>query len=401
MAHLSNSIIIDKEKYYFGAAFNLLKPHKLNEVIKLPEGWELVLNSQSHYLILRGNQYKGDMRTFPAYCYETIQKGLDLLSINGKADISIESGSEEYCIWWKNEKQFLRVVRMTDFKMAASFEMDVIDQDGNRIDTKTEKNTQYHESLRYYRLSQVTEDLFDSFRNMYLAFESLLSLRTKIRRGEKEGEWLKRALNNLPYLRSLENMFEQRKLNVVEKFYKQIYLDVRCNLFHSKNNAKKLIPQNLKDRRKVSESLQILTQIVLMLSDELLKIERETAIITNVGFSKMLDDKFKSEILLSDSEKKVSIYESFKDDIHQSSFSFNADYSEVLSVSGISYYVGSLNTLNFRGVPIINRFAFKLDEEIFSVHRIMGLTLEDIDEIEFHLGYRLKNANLPKINFQY
>lgn len=50
--------------------------------------------------------------------------------------------------------------------------------------------------MRHFRLSQTTSDLFDAFRNLYLALESLLStiapmrLHPDGRPAEGEGVWL-------------------------------------------------------------------------------------------------------------------------------------------------------------------------------------------------------------------
>lgn len=52
----------------------------------------------------------------------------------------------------------------------------------------------HHIGFRYYRLAQSTEDLYDGFRNMYLAFEVLLSSKYPKVRGEQEIEWLERGL---------------------------------------------------------------------------------------------------------------------------------------------------------------------------------------------------------------
>ena len=53
---------------------------------------------------------------------------------------------------------------------------------------------QHHIGFRYYRLAQSTEDLYDGFRNMYLAFEVLLSSKYPKARDEQEIEWLERGL---------------------------------------------------------------------------------------------------------------------------------------------------------------------------------------------------------------
>ena len=52
---------------------------------------------------------------------------------------------------------------------------------------------EWDESLRYFRLSQATDDLFDAFRNLFLALESILSLKTPQQSEGSESKWLRRA----------------------------------------------------------------------------------------------------------------------------------------------------------------------------------------------------------------
>lgn len=53
----------------------------------------------------------------------------------------------------------------------------------------------WHESMRFFRVSQTTDNRFDAFRNLYLALESILSKiapvksRANGRSDEGEGEW--------------------------------------------------------------------------------------------------------------------------------------------------------------------------------------------------------------------
>jgi hypothetical protein len=51
----------------------------------------------------------------------------------------------------------------------------VHDADENVVDPHPPPPKAWHESLRYYRVSESSTDLHDSFRNLYLALEALLS----------------------------------------------------------------------------------------------------------------------------------------------------------------------------------------------------------------------------------
>jgi hypothetical protein len=49
------------------------------------------------------------------------------------------------------------------------------DAAGNIIPPPPRPPATWHESMRYFRLAQVTDDLFDAYRNLYLALVSLLT----------------------------------------------------------------------------------------------------------------------------------------------------------------------------------------------------------------------------------
>jgi len=203
-------------------------------------------------------------------------------------------------------------------------------------------------------------------------------------------------------LNSIENLFENCGGNVVDKFYKQIYLNVRCSLFHAKENTKKLVPQNLEDRKKVAKALDILTNIVLMLASNLLHINRENAVITNIGFSNLIGNNFEFQrILLSESKEDLSELENLSNPIYQQSFYLPAKFSKELSVPGLSFYVGEVTPSKINNLKIINRFALQFENELFTIHKVDGLTTENVDELQIYLGCRLENKNLPKQRFHY
>ncbi len=87
------------------------------------------------------------------------------------------------------------------------------DADGNLVPPVPTPPLAWHESLRYFRLSQTTDDLFDAYRNAYLALESILSSiapqRTDAAGKVNEGEsgYLKLAESHLGVRRSGGGMF--------------------------------------------------------------------------------------------------------------------------------------------------------------------------------------------------
>ncbi len=101
--------------------------------------------------------------------------------------------------WISPAGQTLQIVGRNQVSSRLRAKGEVRDADGNLVVQPPPPPKVWHESLRYYRVSESSTDLFDSFRNLYLAIESLLSHvvppTTKPNGNpEGDGDWLERAL---------------------------------------------------------------------------------------------------------------------------------------------------------------------------------------------------------------
>jgi hypothetical protein len=125
---------------------------------------------------------------------ELLQDGLDMLSMSGRADLATRDAPDEYLAWWRDiGKNVIAVVSTaTSAFSVGPLTIEVRDATGQVV-PPTPLAPQHHLGFRFYRLSQVSDDLFDAFRNMYLAFELLLS--AKYPKGkEREIDWLRASL---------------------------------------------------------------------------------------------------------------------------------------------------------------------------------------------------------------
>jgi len=195
MATLGMIPIADRSsKFDSGAAFLLAQKSTASEVVLLDSGAEVEVRCGNPYLVARAAG-SANARDAHMLAHEAAQEGLDHLAINGKVILSIRNACEEYLVWWREDSE--QVLRL-DWTSTVSFTVGpvhatVIDKDGNPVPQPALTKLIYNESLRYFRLSQVTEDLFDAFRNMYLALELLLEhVCPRLPRGEKESVWLRR-----------------------------------------------------------------------------------------------------------------------------------------------------------------------------------------------------------------
>ncbi len=285
MATLGNLSIADKNSVFdSGAAFLLQQKSSVNEVIKLPDtNWEVEVPKHIPYVVTRSIGLTEQDVTWEAH--EAAQKGLDLLSANDIVDLSIRDAEIQRIVWWRNQnsEQILRIVASLDYEsLNHLFGVRISlgtpkDSFGNDISSRLP--TRYNLGMRYARLARLSSDLFDAYRNMYLALEFMVSEISCIQ--ESELDWLQRVLceqvpRDLGYIPA-------RKADI-EEIYK-----VRCAVFHakkpyeqndvegarkSKRHAKKskkdpkeiLTPHKASDRDKVRKTLRKLENIVTLLS---------------------------------------------------------------------------------------------------------------------------------------
>jgi hypothetical protein len=210
-----------------------------------------------------------DSLTAFVHGHKLAQQGLDMMSVLGKLDAVIQDAEDDHLVWWTEPAGVvLRLVSTTTLKLGVgSVTMTVHDKDGNLV-PPTPITPRHHIAFRYYRLAQTSEDLYDAYRNMYLAFEVLLSSQSPIRKGENEIAWLQRALGAAAAKIQLDDLKPSGGGVAAESILEAIYRDARLPLFHAKEGRDYFAPQDsASDREVVSKALGILTHLVLRMAD--------------------------------------------------------------------------------------------------------------------------------------
>ena len=175
---------------------------------KSPESAEKVLAGRWTVEVRAGSRYVLARRDMPLAGYEdarneafrAAQQGLDFLAIFRVADLSIKDARDEHLAWWADPAGIvLRHTFTLPFSVTISSRARDRGADGAAQIRLQASRGVWHESLRYFRLAQVTDDLFDAFRNLYLALESILAQIAPQKRNppEPEGVWLRRALGEV------------------------------------------------------------------------------------------------------------------------------------------------------------------------------------------------------------
>lgn len=113
---------------------------------------------------------------------------------------------------------------------------------------------QHHPALRYYRLSQLSDDLFDAFRNAYLALEYLASEESPKGPNESEPKWLLRVLGG-PLASILPGGID------VPVFVESAYKFGRLPLFHAKSYSTFYLPHG-PERLTIQNTFETLQSIL-------------------------------------------------------------------------------------------------------------------------------------------
>ena len=168
-----------------------------------------------------------------AMAWSTLQEALDLYVTKTRKPLATRSGDSEFFTWQKKANTYhLFYVDTSDASwqmMAGRFVVD-------GPTAPPPPPSAHHPALRFYRLSQASDDLFDAYRNAYLALECLISGECKKGRSESELEWLIRVVKShfataIPGGVNIENSLGE------------IYKLGRLPLFHAKRSATFYTPQ--------------------------------------------------------------------------------------------------------------------------------------------------------------
>jgi hypothetical protein len=190
---------------------------------------------------------------------ELLQDGLDMLSMSGRADLATRDAPDEYLAWWRDRgKNVIAVVSTATRSFSVGpVTIEVLDAAGQVV-PPTPLVPQHHLGFRFYRLSQVSDDLFDAFRNMYLAFELLLS--AKYPKGnEREIDWLRTSLAAAAADLDLASLTPSH-VDPVSHIIDAVYLNARLPLFHAKDGHAYFAPlRSNEDRQEINNALQLLT----------------------------------------------------------------------------------------------------------------------------------------------
>jgi hypothetical protein len=282
-----------------GASFKLAQHSSDSWCQKIDGGAEIEVKAGSEIVVTRipvADSYELAYEESLTAC----QKGLDLMAMTRGLILSVEGAAESHFSWWHDSGD--ATLRCVGF---APIKMDVPPVTVTVGGVAPAHPTTWDESFRYYRLSQVTSDLVEAYRNMFLMLESLLSAIRPQRSGEGENEWLRAALQEAHNRYDLSAFGGVRAGHEGDDLRQDFATDARHKINHAKRQRTTDLPLDLSLRTQLEEKLSRLASLCFHLSEKHLGIGRTQNFVFPAFFRRVYGEAFDDLSIILTSEQRA------------------------------------------------------------------------------------------------
>jgi hypothetical protein len=392
-----------------GAAFELQRAAVESESVVV-NGWQVQVVKDSRIVVARGGNENGYDEAFRAGLLRA-QQGLDLMAMGGANNLLITKFEEDHVIWWAEAGGLVvRVVSLAPVSIdVPPVTLVVKDASGNVVPPISSKRVVWHESFRYFRLSQATDDLFDAYRNAYLALESILSSITPQRTNsagrvtEGEGGWFKRALGEAGRLIPLASHVPAGTVDPVQHLFDELYREMRSAMSHAKSGRKVLLPQDETERQAITASLRRLIGLYLKLAEAHLGARRAGggmfAIAFRMGFAPVLDTM---KVSASDDESPLDRSQTVPNPAGGEMRELNPVAAAESPMPFVVTRLWSVPSSTLADLPHIRRIVGTRDQALaMSVVLEERLILGSALRLEVLLGVRGSNTRQPRDRYSF
>jgi hypothetical protein len=383
-----------------GVALRLLRPPE-DETDEKYQNSHLLAAPSTPFVICRFNGPGNRAETLQQGT-ELLQQALDLHSMLGRADLHIKDAQDEHLAWWTAAGSQLLSVSSTVTLSATVGQPQIIvrDAQGNIVPPQPAPNPRHHVGFRFFRLSQISDDLYDSFRSMYLAFESLLSSRYP-KGKEQEIQWLERALRAADSDLSLPTLCPSGTADCVAHVIFSVYTSARLPLFHAKNGKTYFAPGGSDtDRTTVQAGLSMLTELVIRMASAWFSARRRGGWVN----LQLIDEGHRSllagcQVVYSDEPTDLKDETKVAPAV-QTGVSFAAVVNEHFDGARRTNVTASLDvgTLSSR-TRLHALYLVKDGSPLIGVTPDTVIDVEGFDQLHVCIFLRGRNANQPKYQF--
>lgn len=234
-----------------GCLLPLTQRPRTSGIIELADGVHAEIRRDVRAIAVR-DLNATEPNTILALGIDRANEALDHFAGTGVAAVNLGDVEEFHVTWrWEDTSRVIRTVHSYAARLRAMAGGSYTEPDGNLV--LTPPYGTWNRALRYFRLSQASDDLFDAFRNSYLALEALLNELAPRQPGEKEGQWLERAIREAYKVVDTFNVLS----NPVSaaNFYTDLWQSTRNYVFHAKDPQTSFLPLDRSARGAVHANL--------------------------------------------------------------------------------------------------------------------------------------------------
>jgi hypothetical protein len=391
-----------------GAAFLLNGASKVSESMSCPGGWEAHLNTDGNYIVVRKSSSCGSYEKTRDSAFRAAQQGLDLFAIARTADMGISNAETEHIVWWHDaEGQVVRTVHVPTLPMQVfGGKATVLKPDGKPEPDLPLPPINWHESLRYFRLSQVTDDLFDSYRNLYLALESILDrmspqmVKPSGEPKESESKWFKRALHKAHEQVGLEPYAQDRSADPVENLYEELYVKIRTALFHAKGSRPSLLPHDgANAQTNVGGAVERLGHLVMKLAESELNTRTSSSFIYPSGFDLLTEHLLKNVSLHATDDPNIeNPNNTMINPTGGTVINLETRHAPELEKPYVRTWFGHVNGAQVEKLARLSGLVSTMEVgKLFTCGTIDGvLKLRGISRLECQMSFRVRNVQQPR-----
>ncbi len=392
-------------KYNSGISFSLSRKSPITCIHVIENGtWQVEFLSDSTDVVARTTS-KLDLDTLQSQGFAAIQSALDILSVKGILSTNLSKpASSNAGVYCSNGKAVAYLYSLFDLSMGVSAEVKHIDAAGNEVKSPPPPEPVWNESFRYYRLSQSSNDLFEAYRNLFLAFESLLNTICPKQRREGEAVWLKRCLTLVNSKTSLVHFTPTGNEDPVEYIVDSQYTDIRCKLQHAKFPAARL-PHSSLSPINVKQAYGELIRIWRQIAGAYFNVPTGGGVVTYGGFEMMMASGFNegASIFYTPDDLPPGNDDTMVSPQGLPVYEFCSTKYEGQTRPGVVRLTAYEDTLggaeNY--MKPIHRVCSRAESALFCVACIeQGLLVSGVDGWECIQEFRLINASQPNIEFQ-
>lgn len=275
-----------------GIAFELERAADGDNISRI-EDWTVECRSRTRLIVARGRA-----RSYAEAAKngrDRAERAMDLWSVRGGEDLRLSDPATEHVAWWRSSRQkTIRIVSHSHLTLAFNLKVTVKDRTGKVVRSRPAPAPEWQESFRFFRLSQTTTDLFDAYRNAYLALEAILSrvaaqkVRASGASAESEREWFTRALraSGIP----LPAFVPAGTPDPAAHLFDEIYVGSRVRVFHAKASRSTLLPHDEVHRRTLLAALRKTREVYLAVTEGTTNVgRRQRSSISRVAFREMVE----------------------------------------------------------------------------------------------------------------